>query len=60
MAKRIKVVEMGAAVAVEQDAKPLRTSGAKLCAFCKHKYLRPCSEATYKACSNWQHLKRGK
>jgi hypothetical protein len=61
-AKRIKIkddVDIDRLVQAElneNDAKPLRSSAAKLCAFCKHSYLRPCSEKTYRQCPNWKHL----
>lgn len=56
---RIKIQEVQT-VPDEIAEKPLRTSSAKLCAFCKHTYLRPCTEKTHKECPNWQFLQRRK
>lgn len=33
-----------------------RQSKAKVCAFCKHSYLNPCSDKTKDSCPNFKHL----
>lgn len=40
-----------------------RPSQAKACPFCKHHYLKPCTDKTKDSCPNYKHLKgtkRGK
>lgn len=37
-----------------------RGSAAKACTFCKHYYLKPCTEKTKDSCPNYKALKGGK
>lgn len=40
----------------EIEDKPLRTSSARLCQFCKHPYLNPCTEKKKDDCRNYQFI----
>ena len=33
-----------------------RASAAKICAYCKHEYIRPCTEQTKPSCQNYQFI----
>lgn len=38
-----------------------RASQVKMCGFCKHSYLKPCTDKTKEKCPNYRHLQsRGK
>lgn len=37
-----------------------RPSPAKACPFCKHSYIKPCTDKTKESCPNYQHLRRKK
>lgn len=37
-----------------------RPSLSKACPFCKHHYIRPCTEKTKDGCPNYKHLKGSK
>lgn len=37
----------------------VRLSGAKLCPFCKHHYIKPCTDKTKASCPNFKHLQSG-
>jgi hypothetical protein len=50
---------------LEEPAEPDRQYGqvvsqAKQCTFCKHFYIKPCSDRSKESCPNFLHLKRGK
>lgn len=34
-----------------------RASPVKVCPFCKHAYLKPCTDKTKDSCPNYKHLK---
>lgn len=47
----------------KNDQYGARPSQAKACPFCKHSYLKPCTDKTKDSCPNYKHLKgtkRGK
>lgn len=64
MAKKATAKKRPAPVEVEEPALEqygARTSQAKACAFCKHHYIKPCSDKTKDQCPNFLHLQsRGK
>lgn len=37
-----------------------RKSTAKACPFCKHSYLKPCTDKTKESCPNFKHLQSRK
>lgn len=49
--------EEPAAVAERPEDVLPNLSGATVCAFCKHVYVKPCTDKTKGACPNFLHLK---
>jgi hypothetical protein len=48
--------ELGLGVQVGGESYGSRLSAAKVCTFCKHSYLKPCTDKTKSKCRNWQHI----